>query len=204
MTPQDLADLIGTKAAGQGRFITAIAGPPGSGKSTLAEAVVAALGKAARGVPMDGFHYDDAVLARRGLRSRKGAPETFDVQGFLHLMRRLRTGGEIAIPVFDRQMELSRAAADIVTDADQFLVVEGNYLLLNDAPWTDLAPMFDLTVSIEVPEAELDRRLLARWAHFGKTPAAARAWIDGNDMPNVRRVLNGSRRADVKMTWQGE
>ncbi len=200
MTAAELADLIRQKAGKQGRFITALAGPPGAGKSTLAEALVQALGQGARVVPMDGFHYDDAVLNARGLRSRKGAPETFDVQGFLHLMRRLRAGGEVAIPVFDRRMELSRAAADVVTDADRLLIVEGNYLLLDESPWRDLAPLFDLTVMIEVDEAELDRRLLDRWAQFGKTPAASRAWIDGNDMLNIRRVTHGSRRADVVMT----
>ena len=204
MKPDDLAQLIRSKARGQGRFITAIAGPPGSGKSTLADAVVAALGANARAVPMDGFHYDDTVLGQRGLQSRKGAPETFDVLGFIHLMQRLRAGGEVAIPVFDRQMELSRAAADVVTDADQFLVVEGNYLLLDHAPWTNLVPLFDLTVFADVPEAELDRRLLARWAYYGKTPAAARAWIDGNDMPNIRRVLTQSRAADIHIHWLPE
>lgn len=204
MKPDDLAQLIRSKARGQGRFITAIAGPPGSGKSTLADAVVAALGANARAVPMDGFHYDDTVLGQRGLQSRKGAPETFDVLGFIHLMQRLRAGGEVAIPVFDRQLELSRAAADVVTDADQFLVVEGNYLLLDHAPWTNLVPLFDLTVFADVPEAELDRRLLARWAYYGKTPAAARAWIDGNDMPNIRRVLTQSRAADIHIHWLPE
>lgn len=204
MKPDDLAQLIRSKARGQGRFITAIAGPPGSGKSTLADAVVAALGANARAVPMDGFHYDDTVLGQRGLQSRKGAPETFDVLGFIHLMQRLRAGGEVAIPVFDRQLELSRAAADVVTDADQFLVVEGNYLLLDHAPWTNLVPLFDLTVFADVPEAELDRRLLARWAYYGKTPAAARAWIDGNDMPNIRRVLTQSRAADIHIHWRSE
>lgn len=197
MTPQALADLIRARAGQQGRFITALAGAPGSGKSTLAHEVMSALGVGARVVPMDGFHYDDAVLDARGQRSRKGAPETFDAVGFVHLMHRLRTGGEVAIPVFDRSLELSRAAADVVTDADRYLVVEGNYLLLDEAPWTALSPLFDLTVFLDVPEPKLDRRLLARWAHYGKTPEAARAWIDGNDMPNIRRVVRGSRQADV-------
>jgi pantothenate kinase len=201
MTPTGLADLIRGKATGQGRFITALAGAPGSGKSTLAAQVVAALGPGARMVPMDGFHYDDAVLEARGHRARKGAPYTFDAMGFLHLIRRLRAEDEVAIPVFDRSMELSRAAADVVTADDRFLVVEGNYLLLDEAPWTDLAPLFDLTVFLEVPVAELDRRLLARWAHYGKTRDAARAWIDGNDMPNIRRVVDGSRKADVVVRW---
>ena len=196
MTAGDLAELIRQKSAGQGRFIVALAGPPGAGKSTLSDAVVA-LVRDARVVPMDGFHYDDAVLNARGLRARKGAPETFDVAGFAHLLGRLRAGGEVAIPVFDRSLELSRAAADVVTDADRVLLVEGNWLLLDEEPWRGLAGFFDLTVMIAVDEAELDRRLLARWAHYGKTPAEARAWIDGNDMPNIRRMVQGSRAADV-------
>jgi pantothenate kinase len=203
MTPAGLAALIRERAAGQGRFITALAGAPGSGKSTLAAEVVAALGAGARVVPMDGFHYDDEVLEARGQRARKGAPYTFDAQGFLHLIRRLRAEDEVAFPVFDRSMELSRAAADVVTKADRFLVVEGNYLLLNEPPWDALAPLFDLTVFLDVPIAELDRRLLARWAHYGKTPAEARAWIDGNDMPNIEKVIHHSRAADVSF-WGGD
>lgn len=197
MTPAELAQVIRAKAQGQGRFLAALAGPPGAGKSTLAAELVAALGPGAKAVPMDGFHYDDAVLIARDARNRKGAPDTFDVAGFRHLLQRLRVEPEVAIPLFDRDLEISRAGADIVIPADQILIVEGNYLLLNEAPWPDLAPLFDLTIWIDVPESELDRRLLARWAHYGKTPAEARAWIDGNDMPNIRRVVSGSRPADL-------
>lgn len=197
MTPAQLASTIRAKAPAQGRFLTALAGPPGAGKSTLAAELVAALGQGAKAVPMDGFHYDDAVLIARGARARKGAPDTFDVAGFRHLLTRLRTEDEVAIPLFDRDLEISRAGADIVGPDDRILIVEGNYLLLNEAPWPDLAPLFDLTIWIDVAEAELDRRLVARWAHYGKTPDQARAWIDGNDMPNIRRVVAGSRPADL-------
>ena len=202
MTPAALADTIRAQAAAyQGRFIAALAGPPGAGKSTLAEAVVAALGPSARVVPMDGFHYDDAILIARGQRARKGAPETFDVAGYRHLLTRLRAEDEVAIPVFDRSLELSRGSADLVTADHRILVTEGNYLLLNETPWTGLGEFFDLTVMIDVPESELDRRLLDRWDFYGKTPAQARAWIDGNDMPNIRRVTQSSRPADITVRW---
>ena len=197
MTPAQLAATIRAKAQAQGRFLTALADPPGAGKSTLAADLVAALGQGAKAVPMDGFHYDDAVLIARGARARKGAPDTFDVAGFRHLLTRLRNEDDVAIPLFDRDLEISRAGADIVGPDDRILIVEGNYLLLNEAPWPNLAPLFDLTIWIDVPEAELDRRLMARWAHYGKTPDQARAWIDGNDMPNIRRVVAGSRPADL-------
>jgi pantothenate kinase len=197
MTPAELVAEIRFRAGGKGRFLVALAGPPAAGKSTLAEALVKSLGAAAKAVPMDGFHYDDAVLIARGARDRKGAPDTFDVQGFLHLLRRLRREAEVAIPLFDRALEISRAGADIVGKDDRILVVEGNYLLLDEAPWLEAQPLFDLTVWIDVPEDELDRRLLARWAHYGKTPEEARHWIDSNDMPNIRRVVQGSGKADL-------
>ena len=204
MTPDSLAEEIRRRADGHGqrRFIVAVAGPPGAGKSTLAEALVASLGADARAVPMDGFHFDDAILIARGQRQRKGAPETFDVAGYRHLLQRLRSEDEVAIPVFDRSLELSRGSADLVTAQHRILVTEGNYLLLNEEPWTGLARFFDLTVMIGVPEAELDRRLQARWADFGKTPQAARDWIDSNDLPNIRRVTQASRPADLTVSWE--
>jgi pantothenate kinase len=202
MTPQALADLIRAQAEDRpGRFLCALAGPPGAGKSTLAAAVVAALGPGARVVPMDGFHYDDRVLEARGLRARKGAPDTFDVAGFLHLLDRLRSEAEVAIPIFDRGLEISRAGADIVGPQDRMLVVEGNWLLLDEAPWSAAAPRFDLTAMLQVPEAELIRRLRVRWASHLKTPAEAEAWIAGNDLPNIRRVRDGSCPADVVVRW---
>ncbi|MGV8949898.1 MAG: nucleoside/nucleotide kinase family protein [Cypionkella sp.] len=197
MTLAELAAEIRFRAGGQGRYLVALAGPPAAGKSTLAERLVKALGKGAKAVPMDGFHYDDAVLIARGARARKGAPDTFDVQGFLHLLRRLRREAEVAIPLFDRSLEISRAGADIVGPEDRILVVEGNYLLLDETPWLEVQPLFDLTVWIDVAEEELDRRLQARWARYGKTPEEARHWIDSNDMPNIRRVVRGSGRADL-------
>lgn len=200
MTPDDLAIDIQARAQHRpGRFLVALAGPPGAGKSTVAADLVARIGAGARVVPMDGFHYDDAVLIARGLRARKGAPETFDVAGFAHLVARLRTEPEVAIPIFDRSMELSRAAADIVTVQDRILVIEGNYLLLDQEPWRALFPQFDLTVQLDVTEAELIRRLTHRWLHFGKSPRDAAAWIASNDLPNVRRVLQGSRKADISL-----
>ena len=197
MIPADLAREITTRGAVADRFIVGVAGPPGAGKSTIAAQIAEAIGVGARVVPMDGFHLDNVVLDRLGLRARKGAPETFDALGFVHLMRRLRAGGDAAIPVFDRDADLARAGADLVTGADKYLIVEGNYLLLNDAPWCNLAPLFDLTVFIDVPIDELDRRLVDRWHQHGKTPSEARHWIDSNDIPNIRRVITGSRQADI-------
>jgi pantothenate kinase len=173
------------------RVLVAIAGAPGSGKSTLAAGLAEALtagGHSAAAVPMDGFHYDDAVLDRLGLKSRKGAPETFDFLGFESLLARLKRGdADVAIPLFDRSMELARAAAAIVPAGTRFVLVEGNYLLLDEQPWSKLRPLFDFAVFIDVPRDELERRLLQRWVDHGR--ADGPAWVASNDMPNVDRVL---------------
>lgn len=199
MTPTGLANLIRARADGPGRFLVALAGPPASGKSTLAATLADALCPGARVVPMDGFHYDDAVLDARGLRARKGSPPTFDAMGFLHLIRRLREEDEVAIPIFDRSMELSRAGADIVGADDRILIVEGNYLLLDEDPWRRLAPMFDLTVFLDVTEDELIRRLTARWKAHGREDQAARDWIASNDLPNALTVITRSLPAEITL-----
>jgi len=198
-TADDIAARIVERARGLRRIIVALAGPPGAGKSTLSERLLAALpaGEAAL-VPMDGFHFDNAVLDAMALRNRKGAPETFDCAGLAAALRRIRSGeGDVAVPVFDREADLARAGAAIIPAAARLILVEGNYLLLDRAPWSELAPLFDLTIVIEVPIEELQRRLLARWTELGRSEEAARGWVEGNDLPNARLVIEGSRRADI-------
>ena len=149
---------------------------------------------------MDGFHYDNAVLNELGLRARKGAPETFDYQGFLTTLQRIRSREfEVAIPVFDRRADLARAGASIIHVAVKYVVVEGNYLLLDEPPWTGLAPCFDLTIFLDVPREELERRLLQRWLELGDSEEKARRWVAGNDMPNVDRVLSRRRRPGLAL-----
>ncbi|HEY6630731.1 MAG TPA: nucleoside triphosphate hydrolase [Rhizobiaceae bacterium] len=194
-----IAAAIFKRAARADRFVVAIAGPPGSGKSTLAERLheVLPADKSAV-ISMDGFHFDDMVLDRRGLRSRKGAPETFDYAGFAALLKRVRgREPEIAIPLFDRSMELSRAGASVIGPEVKFVLVEGNYLLLDEEPWSALGSLFDYTIFVDVPRFELERRLMERWRGYGKSDDDARAWIASNDLPNIERVLARRRAADL-------
>ncbi|MFK8250476.1 nucleoside/nucleotide kinase family protein [Ancylobacter terrae] len=180
------------------RTLVAIAGAPGSGKSTLAEALAARLPDAAV-LPMDGYHLDDGVLAGRGLLARKGAPETFDVGGLAHMIARLRANeeAEIAVPVFDREIEIARAGARLIPRSVRTLVVEGNYLLLDEAPWAELRARFDLTVMVEVAEPELRRRLIARWRGLALPEDEVVRKVEGNDLPNGRRLRERSAPADV-------
>ncbi len=148
--------------------------------------------------PMDGYHFDDMILNARGLRSRKGAPETFDVSGLRHMLERLRLNeeDEIAVPVFDRTLEIARAGARMISREVKVLIVEGNYLLLNTVPWSALAQYFDLTASIRVSEEELRRRLIDRWQVAGMDTREIQARVEENDLPNGRRLLACSFAAD--------
>jgi pantothenate kinase len=188
------------------RRLVVVTGAPGSGKSTIALAMIEALNATDRVnaavLPMDGYHYDDRVLEQRGLLARKGAPNTFDVSGLGHMLARLRSNdeAEIAVPVFDRELEISRAGAKIISRSVDLIVVEGNYLLLDYAPWASLSAYFDRSVFIDVPEDELRTRLNMRWQRHGIPVAEITEKVERNDIPNGREVVARSAPADFVLT----
>jgi pantothenate kinase len=198
---EDVLEAIRRTGTSQ-RSIVAIAGPPGSGKSTIAARIVDALNSGERGsaalLGMDGFHYDDLVLNERGLRARKGAPETFDVAGLEHLLSRLRKNAEaaIAVPVFDRAIEIARAGALIIPQSTRFVIVEGNYLLLKQVPWTNLLRYYDLTVFLQVDDSVLRERLETRWRLLGYDNDEIQAKVVQNDLPNALLVRSQSQDPD--------
>jgi len=198
----ELADLLEARAASGQRVIAALAGAPGSGKSTLADKLVGKLNARQPGLaavlPMDGYHYDDLYLVPAGLRPRKGAPMTFDVGGLYHTLQRLRVRdeAEVAVPVFDRKIEIARAGARLIPKDVPVIVVEGNWLLLNQSPWDRLHPMFDVTVMVDVPEHVLRTRLRGRWERLGLTEEQIIEKLEENDLPNGRWVRDGSIPAD--------
>ena len=199
----DIADDVVRRAGDSRRFLIAIAGPPGAGKSTMAEGLAQALrakGDTAEVLPMDGFHMDNAILIDRDLLSRKGAPETFDVRGFLDIIRAVRLADqEVLVPVFDRAREIAIASARVVSPAHRFIIAEGNYLLLNQGKWAELEDVFDFSIMLAPPIAVLEERLWARWRGYNLTEESARAKVYENDLPNGRFILENRRHADVTL-----
>lgn len=187
-----LAEQAAELTETQPRVLVALAGAPAAGKSTLAAAVHRRLRDQrfrAEVVPLDGFLLDTSVLEARGLRQKKGAPETIDVLGFLHLVRRLKAGGEVVAPIFDRSRDVAIAGAQVVPDDCQVVICEGSYLLFDEQPWRDLASLWDLTARIDVPLRELRARLIQRWLDHGLSRAAATRRAESNDVPNAERVI---------------
>ena len=199
-------DIVGevlNRAGNSRRFLIAIAGPPGAGKSTMADKVASGLkakGESAAVLPMDGFHMDNAVLIERGLLARKGIPETFDVRGFLDIVRAVRPADqEVLVPVFDRSRELAIASARPIDPKDRFIIIEGNYLLFTQGKWAELDGIFDYTIMLAPPMEVLEERLWDRWRGYNLSEEAASAKVYGNDLPNGRLILENRRPADITL-----
>lgn len=200
-----LAEWVHDRRESEARVLVAIAGAPASGKSTLASELARRLRLQkcpAEVVPMDGFHLDNAVLDQMGLRARKGAPETFDVLGFIHTIRRLKAGGEVVVPLFDRTRDLAVAGAQVVPAACPVVIVEGNYLMFDEAPWSDLADLWDISARLDVPMPELRARLIQRWLSLNHSRAVATRRAEGNDIPNAQRVLDHALPCDLTLDGQ--
>jgi pantothenate kinase len=197
VTLTDLVDRARKLIAPNGRRILGIIGAPASGKSTLASLLAEQLGAVL--VPMDGFHLSDAQLRRLGRHDRKGAPDTFDAAGYVALLRRLRTGGEdVHAPAFDRQREETVVNAIVVARGVSLVITEGNYLLLDDGPWSEVRGLLDEAWFLDSDESQRVRRLTARHVSYGsqQDEAYARA-TTGSDAVNARLVAASRSRADL-------
>lgn len=188
---------IKTRDEGWEPLLVAIAGPPGSGKSTLADAVRSASTWSTAMVPMDGFHLSNKQLAEQGLAHIKGAPETFDREGLIAALERLGTSSAVYFPDFSHQRHEPIAASIRVDPETELVVVEGNYLLLDRSGWRELAEMFDVTVFLDTPWSTCRARLVPRHEWSGKSPDAAREWVDRSDRANYDLVMSARLPADI-------
>ncbi|KAK1987691.1 phosphoribulokinase/uridine kinase [Colletotrichum cereale] len=187
------------------RILVAVSGIPGSGKSTTAAALNEDLKKHAvenaAVLPMDGFHYSRATLSSfddpdLALR-RRGAPFTFDVSGFLNLVQKLRMTpipqrGEpeiiIRAPSFDHAAKDPLPGVIEISSRTEVVIIEGNYTLLNEEPWSGIADLVDDRWFVDVSLEKARERLAARHLQAGieKTLELALLRVDQND------VLNGA------------
>jgi pantothenate kinase len=203
-TLERLVDRVIADLPTDARRFVGIAGAPGSGKSTLASLLARALRSrlgddAVAVVPMDGFHLADVTLDALGLKQHKGAPETFDADGYAALLRRVRERSDrpVYAPGFERDLEQPLAAAVTVPPAARVVLTEGNYLLLDAPEWAVVREALDEVWFCEAEDGVRRERLVARHVAFGKTPDAAHAWVGRVDDPNAALVEATRPRADL-------
>ncbi len=204
-TIAQLVDRARALARSGGRRILGITGAPGAGKSTLCAALMDALGEEAVLVGMDGFHLANEELVRLGRRDRKGAPDTFDVGGYVALLDRLRTQTEAVVyaPVFDRTIETSIASAQAIGSDTPLVITEGNYLLLREHGWDRVGSRLDESWFLDIPAEERAARLVRRRRSHGEDIAAATAWVRDVDEVNAVTVTATRDRADLVIALVG-
>lgn len=173
-----------------------IVGPPGSGKSTLADAIVRELTTWSL-VQMDGYHLANDVLVELGRRDRKGAPDTFDVGGFVALLQRVRRNSRgiespiVYAPLFHREIEEPIAGSMAVHPQAPGIVIEGNYLLLDHGGWERVAPLLHEVWYVDTPPDVCRERLITR-ASKTYGPIDGPKWVDRVDEPNAM-LIRGCR-----------
>lgn len=180
----------------EARTIVGLVGPPGVGKSTVADRLRRDLGAVV--APMDGFHRRNADLDRLGLRSRKGAPETFDAEAFVDRVAAVRAGDhDVAWPRFDRDVDEPEEGAHVVPAAAGCVVVEGNYLLLDRSPWHRLPPLLDDVAFLVLDDDVRRERLIRRHVEFGRSRGEAERFVTASDEVNALLVAATAERATV-------
>lgn len=182
------------------RVILGVCGPPGAGKSTLAAWLAATFTTdTARLVSMDGFHLSNAALRAQGMADRKGARETFDADGYAALLTRIRQADEPVVyaPDYDRAHDEPIAAVVAVEREIPVVITEGNYLLADGPGWTRARQQMDEIWFVDVDPDLRRRRLVERHVRFGKTPDAARRWVDTVDEVNAALIAHTRHRADL-------
>ncbi|QTN37414.1 AAA family ATPase [Cognatishimia activa] len=201
-----LAPALAAPRKGRRRLV-AIAGPPASGKSTISEALARAMCEAGcptQVVPMDGFHLDNSVLSELGLLERKGAPETFDANGFLRMVAALTNEEQVYFPTFDRDRDIAIGGTGSVGPDCDTVLVEGNYLLFDAPAWRELKPHWDFSVWLNVGNEALKRRLVERWLEQGLSQEEAEVRAIGNDLYNADTIARRRLSSDVAVSGNAE
>lgn len=195
---EDLVERAEALASSEKRAVLGIAGAPAAGKTSLAWQVADHLGTRAVVVGMDGFHLAQAQLDKLGRADRKGAPDTFDAYGYVHLIRRLSQGTEpVYAPLFRREIEEPIAGAVSIPEDTPLVITEGNYLLVEQDPWDELRGLLDEVWFLAPDEDERQERLVTRHRHYGRSYLEAKQRALGSDQRNADLIAPTAERADL-------
>lgn len=200
MKPYDIESLaahIEGLPATNGKILVAVVGAPGSGKSTFSKQLGAVIGASCVVIPMDGYHLKNETLTARHILHKKGAPETFDVEALLDLVKKVSLGENPSFSMFDRKKDAVIENADIVLPSHDIVIFEGNYLLLDESKWAALQDYWTLTIFLDIKLETVKQRLIERWVDHGLSYEAAVQRAIGNDLKNANIVINRSASSDI-------
>lgn len=206
-----LKKLAGLQMKKGERLLVMLAAPPGAGKSTLVsflEYLSAQVlpDKKVQAIGMDGFHRRQEYLLSHtavvdgreiSMVEIKGAPVTFDLERFFGKIEEMMSQPSCGWPVYDRR--LHNPVEDAVTVDGDIVLLEGNYLLLDEEGWRDLAHLADFTIAIKADPEVLRERLIERKTACGRTREESEKFVDFSDMANVRLCLEKSVPANLTL-----
>jgi pantothenate kinase len=211
-----LKERIEDGSAGQYRIVVVLAGAPGSGKSTIGAKVVQRLNATsttplAALIPMDGFHLPRSALDQLPnpieAYARRGASWTFDSDGILNLVRDLSNSrfkacpDIIFAPSFDHALKDPTEDGIRITSEIKFVLLEGNYLLLDEQPWCRIEGLVDDSWFVDVEESLARGRIAKRHIKSGIETSwqAALRRTEGNDLVNGKVIREKLVRPDVRV-----
>lgn len=195
----------------QQRLLVAIAGPPGSGKTAFATLLAAVINanlnsEQAVVISQDGWHYTNAYLGSHTLQYKgedillkqfKGAPETYDTRAVHTFLMHLKQGESLNYPVYSRQLHNPIPEGGTISPNHHWIILEGNYWLLQEDPWQSFQALFDVTIFLAAAPDTLLDGLRQRHLRGGKTEEFIREHMRTVDIPNIERVLNHSGSAQI-------
>lgn len=192
------------------RLVVFLAAPPGTGKTTLSLYLEKLYTEhfsqfSFQSVSIDGFHHkrdyllthylnenDDKIL----LNDIKGSPETFDVDALKTILQTLENQ-PVHWPIYDRTThDVSETKVEVEAD---IVLIEGNWLLLNEAGWQELKEYSDYTIFITTDEHLLKTRLIERKMRGGVSREEADRFYEQSDSKNVTRVLGNHHAPDLTL-----
>lgn len=206
------------QAAKGARVLVMLAAPPGAGKTTLCH-FLKYLSETVEGlspitvIGMDGFHrYQDYLVSHTTERDGeiipmvkiKGAPITFDLPLLKARIEKVASGATVGWPEYNRMTH--NPEEDAVTVAGDIVLLEGNYLLLDEEGWRDLAALADYTIRIDADIEDLRTRLVDRKekSGSGSTHEAAVQFVEYSDLHNARECLTKSLPADLVLSLHSD
>ena len=130
------------------------------------------------------------------MKTVKGCPETYDTEKLQKKLDKIKQEN-ILWPIYDRNIH--DVVEDVTEVTKDIVLIEGNWLLLNEEPWKSIKEIADYTILIQSAEETLKERLIGRKIKGGLSREEAEAWYVNSDSVNVKRVLHTSIPGDLML-----